>query len=420
VVGLARSGEAVARALSARGERVVGYDANEHGAIDGVEVVIGGGGVELLDGIGCLVKSPGVPREAAVVAAALERGITVIGELELAWRLLPGELIAVTGTNGKTTTVELIGQIHRAAGLPVEVAGNVGRALSRLLLEPPEAGATIVCETSSFQLEDTLAFAPDAAVLLNLAEDHLDRHHSFNSYKEAKLRVFANQPPDAIAVLPEELAQLAPGPARSILFGTSEHCALRLEREELRWQGERLLGLSELRMRAPVEDAMAAAAVTLARGLSLGAVHDALVEFRGVAHRLEEVAIVDGVAYVNDSKATNVASTLVALGAFEQGSVLLILGGQGKSQDFSPLREAVAARAAHTYLIGEDADQIAAALDDLPLTHAATLERAVALARAAAQPGSVILLSPACASFDQFANFEARGDAFRNLVTGQA
>lgn len=420
VAGFARSGRAAAAALAARGEHVVAYDAGECEPLAGVELVCGGPGVELLERVACVVKSPGVPREAAVIEAALARGIPVIGEVELAWRLLPNELIAVSGTNGKTTTVELIGEIHRAAGAPVEVAGNVGRALSTLLPAPPGADATIVCEVSSFQLEDTLAFAPDAAVLLNLSADHLDRHHSFERYRDAKLRLFANQPADAIAVLPERLAELATGPARTLLFGAGERCTLRLERGSLYWRGELLVATRELRMRAPLEDAMAAAAVCLARGVAREAVHSALISFRGVAHRLEEIAQIAGVTYVNDSKATNIASTIVALEAFEPASVLLILGGRGKGQDFTLLRGAVAERAAHVYLIGEDGPLIADALAGLPCTPLETLAEAVERARGLARPGQVVLLSPACASFDQFDDFEARGDAFRMLVGEQA
>ena len=441
VVGLARSGVGAARALRARAQEVIGFDAAEASATaeqlrgDGVRVVCGGSGVELLAGVGCVVKSPGVPREAPVIAAALERGIPLLGEMELAWRLLSQQFIAVTGTNGKTTTVELIGAIHRAAGLPVEVAGNVGRALSELTLAPLAHETTIVCEASSFQLEDTLAFAPEAAVLLNLTEDHLDRHHTLDSYKEAKLRIFASQHEEAIAVLPETLVAYGPGwsapsaggpleqlPGRAerVLFGVTEDCALRLVGGVLRWHGQELIDTDRLGARGPVGNSMAAAAVTLARGVPIDAVREALSAFRGVAHRLEQIATIDGVLYVNDSKATNVASTLVALAAFDPASVLLILGGQGKAQDFRPLREAVAAAAVHTYLIGEDADQIASALDGLAVTVAGTLERAVELARAAAAPGMVVLLSPACASFDQYTDFEARGEAFKLFVTGQA
>ena len=437
VVGLARSGSAASLALRSASEQVIGLDrvAPEAAAQlgeRGVEVHTGGDGLELLERVRCVVKSPGVPREAPVIAAALERGITVIGELELAWRMLAAPFIAVTGTNGKTTTVELVAAIHRAAGLPVEVAGNVGRALCELTLAALATGTTIVCAASSFQLEDTLEFAPEAAVLLNLTEDHLDRHHTIDRYREAKLRIFANQGAGSIAVLPEALVDpgttrpgapdeplTIPGSAEHVLFGRTDQCALRLKGGTLHWHDQELIDGAALGARGPLANSMAAAAATLARGVPIEAVRDALATFKGVAHRLEQVATIDGVLYVNDAKATNVASTLVALDAFKAGSVLLILGGQGKSQDFGPLRDAVAEQVAHTYLIGEDAEQIASAIAGLPLTHAGTLERAVELARVASSPGMGVLLSPACASFDQFTDFEARGDAFRALVRGQ-
>jgi UDP-N-acetylmuramoylalanine--D-glutamate ligase len=439
VVGLGRSGVAASLALRSASGQVIGIDRMVPAAATaaklrdaGVEIHTGGDGLELLDRVRCVVKSPGVPREAPVIAAALERGVTVIGELELAWRMLERPFIAVTGTNGKTTTVELAGAIYREAGLPVEVAGNVGRPLSELALAPLAPGTTIVCEASSFQLEDTLEFAPDAAVLLNLTADHLDRHHTFERYRDAKLRIFANQSAGSIAVLPDVLVSAGmsgpgvpdeplaiAGAGERVLFGSTSRCALRLNEGILQWRDQELISAGALGARGPLANSMAAAAVTLARGAPIEAVREALASFKGVAHRLEQVATIDGVLYVNDSKATNVASTLVALDAFAAGSVLLILGGQGKSQDFGPLRDAVAARAAHTYLIGEDAEQIATALGGLPLTRAETLERAVELARAASSPGMVVLLSPACASFDQFSDFEARGGAFTALVRGQ-
>src|SRR5215207_5685333 len=222
IVGLARSGRAAGLALRARGENVAGCDS---GLVDaaaraeleaaGVAVHDESDGVALLDGVATLVKSPGVPQEAPVLRAARERGLPVLGELELGWRLLPNELIAITGSNGKTTTTELAGQIHREAGIPVAVAGNVGTALTSLAgkLDP---AAVVVCEASSFQLEDSVAFAPEAAVLLNLTPDHLDRHGTFEAYRDAKLRIFANQDPDAIAVVPAGLDH--GGPARRIEF----------------------------------------------------------------------------------------------------------------------------------------------------------------------------------------------------------
>jgi UDP-N-acetylmuramoylalanine--D-glutamate ligase len=432
VVGLARSGAAASLALRSAGEQVIGLDRVAPAAAApllkaGVELHSGGDGLELLERVHCVVKSPGVPHETPVIAAALKRRISLIGELELAWLMLENEFIAVTGTNGKTTTVELIGAIHRAAGLPVVVAGNVGRALSGFAAAPPFGegpladATTVVCEASSFQLEDTVSFAPQAAVLLNLSEDHLDRHHTLERYTHAKLQIFAHQTAGAIAVTPDTLAGLEiPGAGRRVRFGASAQCELRLVDGALTWDRDELITVSEIRLRGPVENAMAAAAVTLARGVEPAAVCEALRSFPGVAHRLEEVATLDGVLYVNDSKATNIASAIVALRSFAPGSVQLILGGQGKGQDFSLLREAVGTYADHTYLIGEDAGRIDAALGGLATTAAGTLERAVELARAAAGPNAVVLLSPACASFDQFADFEARGERFRALVVGEA
>jgi UDP-N-acetylmuramoylalanine--D-glutamate ligase len=432
IVGLARSGAAAALALRGQGEQVIGLDRTAPVAAAeleaaGVELHTDGAGLELLDRVRCVVKSPGVPREAPIIAAALAREISVIGELELGWRMLAGEFIAVTGTNGKTTTVELIGAIARAAGSPVAVAGNVGRAVSGLAAPPPfgagplAEGTTVVCEASSFQLEDSVAFAPEAAVLLNIEPDHLDRHHTLARYTEAKLRIFANQPASAIAVLPDALTDLAiPGGARRISFGSASGCALRLTDGILRWEGKELIAAADVRLRGPLENAMAAAAVMLARGTAPAAIIAALRSFPGVPHRLEEIATLDGVLYVNDSKATNIASTVAALRSFAPAAVRLILGGQGKGQDFSLLREAVATHADHTYLIGEDAEQIADALQGLQTTRAGTLERAVALARAGATGGMVVLLSPACASFDQFDDFEQRGEEFRALIIGQA
>ena len=413
MLGLARSGRAAASALLARGETVFGADRDGTRALPGVELL---DGLAALERVRCVIKSPGVPREDAVVVAARSRGIFLMGELELAWRLLDQDFVAVTGTNGKTTTVELLGAIHRAAGLGVAVAGNVGRAASGLVgeLAPDDV---VVCEVSSFQLEDAVAFAPDAAGLLNIAPDHLDRHGDMEDYVAAKLRLFAFQGPEDVAVLPAD-GPRAPGEAIRVTFGTAADADLRDDGALLRWRGEPLIACAEIRLRGLHNraNAMAAAALALARGIPADAVADALASFGGVEHRLEEVASVGGVLYVNDSKATNTASTLVALRAFDPGSVHLILGGRGPGQDFGLLREEVAARARAVYLIGEEATAIAAALAGLDPVDCGTLERAVAAARAAAAPGEVVLLSPACKSFDQFRDFEARGEAFRTLV----
>jgi UDP-N-acetylmuramoylalanine--D-glutamate ligase len=428
IVGLARSGIAAALMLHARGEEAIGVDAGapEVGRLRaaGVEVHLDAAGLELLDRARALVKSPGVPPSAPLVRAARERGLPVLGEVELAWRLLPNDFIAVTGTNGKTTTTELIGHVHREAGLPVAVAGNVGTPVASLV-GALSASATVVCETSSYQLEDTLAFAPSAALLLNVTPDHLDRHGTFEAYREAKLEAFRRQGPDDVAVAPPSLAALLPGEARRVTFGAAvagaPAPAVALHDDgTITWQGQPLLHADEIGIPGPHnrENAMAAAAVTLARGVDPDAVRAGLRSFGGVAHRLEPIRTLDGVAWVNDSKATNVGATEVALRSYPRGTVHLIAGGVTKSQEFTSLAALVAERCAAVYLIGEGAPEIAAALAPagVPLHNVGEMAGAVAAAGAAARDGDVVLLSPACASFDQYVNFEARGDHFRRLV----
>jgi len=432
VVGMARSGVAAALALRRAGEQVIGVDSGEPAiggepANAGVELHLGEQGIALLERARAVVKSPGVPAQAPVIAAARERGLPVLGELELAWRMLANEFIAVTGTNGKTTTVELIGHIHREAGAPVAVAGNVGTAVCSL------AGrlggdATVVCEASSFQLEDTCCFAPEAAVLLNVSPDHLDRHANMEAYLAAKLQIFARQEAQDIAIAPASMlrsgARPPPGRGRHLGFGSGPGAEMSERDGSLCWHGQPLLEVSELRLRGRhnTENAMAAAAVCLARGLGHEAVRAGLRSFAGVPHRLEEVTNRGGVLFVNDSKATNVASTLVALDAFAQpgarAGIHLIAGGQGKGQDFTALRGPIRRSCRAVYLIGEDAGAIAAALAvaRTPLHECVELERALAEAGRSAVAGDVVLLSPACASFDQFADFEARGDRFRELL----
>jgi UDP-N-acetylmuramoylalanine--D-glutamate ligase len=430
VVGLARSGVAAALALRMRGAEVIGVDAGRvdaRGLADaagrlveaGVEVRLDASGVDLAARARTLIKSPGVPHHAPVVQAARARGTPVLGELELAWRLIPNQFIAVTGTNGKTTTTEWIGHVHVEAGLPVAVAGNVGTALSSLVGHLAEE-ATVVCEASSFQLEDADYFSPEAAVLLNLSPDHLDRHGTYEAYVAAKLRIFVNQGNDDVAVAPADLpVEDLGGCARRVLFGIGPGPELSERAGYLWWDEEPILAVDEIALPGEhnVQNAMATAAVCLARGIELDAVAGGLRTFAGVRHRLERVATIAGVTWVNDSKATNVASTLVALRSFP-GGIHLIAGGRGKQQDFTPLATLVAERCRAVYLIGEAAGELAVALEPsgVPLRQAGDMEHAVALARAAAREGEVVLLSPACASFDQYPDFEARGDHFRALV----
>ena len=431
IVGLARSGVAAALLLRARGEQVIGLDsgpadkpalarAAQRLSQAGVELHLDASGQALAARAGTLIKSPGVPAQAPVVTEARRRGVPVLGELEFGWRLVGNEFIAVTGTNGKTTTTEWIGHIHREAAQPVAVAGNVGTALSSLVGElAPDA--TVVCEASSFQLEDTEAFAPEAAVLLNLQADHLDRHGSFEAYVAAKLRVFANQGNDDIAVAPSGLGvEDLGGCARRVCFGTGPEAELSARAGQLWWNERPLIAEAELSLPGEHnrDNAMAAAAVCLARGIEPAAVAAGLRSFPGVRHRLERITVLDQVAYVNDSKATNVASTIVALRSYPAGGVHLIAGGTGKGQDFSPLVSVVAAHCVSVHLVGEAASELSQALQGahVAVSDDRTLDEALLAARAAAKAGDTILLSPACASFDQFNDFEARGDAFRALV----
>jgi UDP-N-acetylmuramoylalanine--D-glutamate ligase len=405
VIGLARSGEAAALALAGRGLDVVGTDRVATDAAGrlraaGVEVVVGVEDPALLDGVNTIVKSPGVPCEAPLVEAARERGLTIWSEVELGSRLLANPVLGVTGTNGKTTTSELLGAMFRAADRPVAVAGNVGRpltALDRIV----EAQAWVVCELSSFQLEDIEAFRPEIGVLLNLTADHLDRHRTFDEYAAAKLRIFENQTAEDVAVVPGGFGAI-PGSARRIEFGLDDDLPA-----EPAIPGEHNR-----------ENAAAATKAAQAAGVPDDAIAEALRTFRGVPHRLELIREVGGVRFVNDSKATNPEAAARALTAYPPG-LRLILGGSLKGTPFSGLAEAAAERhVARAYLIGEAADELAEALvaAGVAFTHSGDLEHAVADAFSDAEPGDVVLLSPACASYDQFENFEERGAAFRAFV----
>jgi UDP-N-acetylmuramoylalanine--D-glutamate ligase len=378
VYGLARSGRAAAERLTERGDEVVQVDrslGNE-------------GDVGLLDGVDVVVKSPGVPGDVPLVRAARERGVPVWSEVELGFRLLPAgtRLVGVTGTNGKTTTTELLGEIFRAAGRDVAVAGNVGTPLTSV-----RSADWVVCELSSFQLEDVETLACDVAVLLNLEPDHLDRHASVEAYRDAKLRIFersrARVVPRGLGLEGIEFSADDPLPAEPLLRGAHNR-----------------------------ENAAAATAAARAADIDDGAVATALRTFQGVPHRLELVGEVGGVRFVNDSKATNVAAARRALAAYAGEPLHLILGGSLKGESFAPLAEALGANVLSIHLVGEAAPSLAAALGARPAHDDETLDAAVAHAAHEARPGDVVLLSPACASYDQFENFEQRGDLFRELV----
>jgi UDP-N-acetylmuramoylalanine--D-glutamate ligase len=371
VLGLARSGQAAVEALERRGVEVVGADRELGNDAD----------VSLLDGAEVVVKSPGVPREAPLVAEAERRGVPIWSEVELGYRLLQPRLVGVTGTNGKTTTAELLGVM-----LHVPVAGNVGRALTGLDGEV-EPGTVVVCELSSFQLEDVHELACEVAVLLNLEPDHLDRYASFEDYRDAKLRIFERA---RVKVVPRGLG------LEGIEFSADDPLP------------------AEPRIRGVHNRENAAAATTAARALGVPdeQIADALRTFPGVPHRLELVRELNGVRYVNDSKATNVAAALRALAAYDDEPVHLILGGSRKGEDFTPLAAAVGPNVRSVHVIGDTADELARAIPQAERDG----DLATALAAVHAQPGDVVLLSPACASYDQFRDFEERGEEFRRLV----
>jgi UDP-N-acetylmuramoylalanine--D-glutamate ligase len=437
VVGLARSGVAAARLLRAAGATVVGTDVKPLDALGreaaqlaaiGVSLLTGDGPGRALEGAQLIVVSPGVPLATAELAAARARGVPVIAELELGWRAMEAETIAITGTNGKTTTTALTGALLAEQPRPVLVAGNIGTPLAAHALTFAADGL-VVCEASSFQLEATDAFHPRVAAVLNLAPDHLDRHGTFAAYVDAKARIFANQTAADCAVLnaDDEAARALASRTRARVVWFSRRRALDhgvFVRDgsiaaKLNGAVEEICPVAEIFLRGAhnVENVLAATACALWTGLAPAAIRRAVGRFRGVAHRIEFVRDLSGVRWYNDSKGTNVASTLKALESFT-GRIVLIAGGKGKGQDFAPLAAAARGRVGAALLIGEDAPKLAAALgaEAVPVTRCPSLEAAVATARALAEPGDVVLLSPACASFDMFDNFEHRGDVFKKLV----
>ncbi len=462
VVGAARSGAAAA-ALARQtlpGAPVVICD-RDPGALSaeaaagleaaGVRLRLGDQDAALLDGASLVIKSPGVPRTIPLLQEARRRGIAVWGEIEFAWRLLDNPVVGVTGTNGKTTTTELIGHILREASRPCRVAGNVGTALSSLAGKIA-ADEILVLELSSFQLEDSIDFRADVAVLLNLSEDHRDRHPEPKSYAAAKMRIFANQGPEDVAVLNAGDVAVRgahiPGKAAQVWFGVVENGAAAVfSRDD--WLKFRPAGFPAAlqavsgrnanrggeESEGPVQDiifwpeaalkgehnrenALAAAAVCLSLGLTAREVAAGIRSFPGVPHRLQPVAEIGGVTYVNDSKATNADAAIKALTAFS-GGIHLILGGSLKGCSFDGLARAAASdKVTQVLVIGQASDEIAASFRRAGrgVERAGGLEEAVRAAADSAGPGDTVLLAPACASYDQYENFEKRGEHFISLV----
>ncbi len=428
VVGLGRSGLAAARLATADGAEVWVTDLRPESELAdaaaklprGMCTFFGGHPDACIDGVELVVVSPGVPADASLLESARVRGVPVLTEVEFAWRHRPAApLVAVTGSNGKSTVTELVAHMLREAGQEAAAGGNIGTAASELVLE--DGWESWVLEISSFQAELLTAMKPKAAVFLNLSQDHLERHSDLAGYLRAKRRLFAYQSADDVAVLnaDDPVVASTPTAARRRTFSISGPADACLDGDRLLLDGELLLRANEMRLSGVhnLANALAAALAAASLGATPETVASALTVFDGLDHRHRTVHIADGVRWVDDSKATNVGATLAALRGYPDGSVHLILGGQAKGQDFSVLLAEVRRAVDKLYLIGEDGPAIGEALEGTASAeNCHALDEAVACARRSATPGQWVLLAPACASFDQFSDFGERGDRFADLA----
>lgn len=433
IVGMARSGIAAAEFAARHGARVTINDARPEleGAAGlraaGVDIVAGSHPDELFENSELIVVSPGVPLALPQFGLARRAGVKIVGEVELAAWYLKGFLVGITGSNGKTTTTTLIGEILRDGGLPTGVGGNIGTPLISLA-EGSTPESFTVAELSSFQLEAVERLHVNAAVLLNITPDHLDRYDSMDDYVAAKANILRNQTPEDLAVLNADDERVsgmsALTPARKVFFSRLKELEdgifMRgtriverrdgVERELIDRSGIPLMGAHNL------ENVMSALAVGAFCGVSIESMRRTIAAFKGVEHRLEFVAELNGIRFYNDSKATNVDAAIKSLEAFP-GGVIVILGGKDKGSDYSPLTRLVHERCRHAILIGAAADKIARAIEGAaPIHRAASMEEAVELGFSLGSPGDVVLLAPACASFDMFDNFEHRGRVFKEAV----
>jgi UDP-N-acetylmuramoylalanine--D-glutamate ligase len=438
VVGLGKSGVASALFLKKHGARVTVSDTKSGDELrneipvlldHGITVETGGHGDRTFRGQDLIVVSPGVPFDAPPLVQARALGENVIGEVELAAQFLPGAIVAITGSNGKTTTTTLAGEIMAAGGFPTLVGGNIGTpAIS--LAERARPDSVIVLEISSFQLETIQTFRPQIAVVLNVTPDHLDRHRTFEVYADAKARIFENQRPSDFAVLnaddPTCVAMAARTKAQVFWFsrqkevrqGASVRDGNILFRSPT-GQHE-ILQVSEIPLKGAhnLENVLAAVSAGALMGCAPEKIRQAVRDFKAVEHRLEFVATIRGVDYYNDSKATNVDATIKALESFP-ANIHLILGGKDKGSDYTVLNDLLRQRVKRVYTIGAAAAKIESQIK-AEVVHAETLENAIRKANAAAVLGDVVLLAPACASFDQFKNYEHRGKVFKEIVRGLA
>ena len=445
VVGLGKSGVAAALFLRHRGAQVTVSDVRSAEALakeipalieEGIAVEAGGHGLLTFRRQDLIVVSPGVPVDTPELVQVRKFGLPVIGELELAAHYLRGKVLAITGSNGKTTTTSLCGEILQAGKLPVQVGGNIGVPVISLVEESREDGWSVL-EVSSFQLETTNEFHPKVAVILNITPDHLDRHGSFENYVAAKERIFARQTAEDALVLNADddvaksaaaRAQTGAGPrvfwfsrTRVVRQGAFVHEGTILYRESEQAKAEPVLKVSEIPLKGAhnVENVLAAVCAARLAGVEAAAIRQAVVEFKAVEHRLEFVATINGVDYYNDSKATNVDASMKAIASFA-GGIHLILGGKDKNSDYRQMRALLTERVKAVYTIGAAAEKIHTHIEGaVPVVSAGTLEEALARASSVAQPGEIVLLAPACSSFDQFENYEHRGRVFKEAVTAR-
>lgn len=447
ILGAARSGLAVAALLRAEGAAVFVSDSKPAdteaameaiGKLDAVGAAyeFGGHSDRVLEA-STLVLSPGVPDTIPIVKRAIERGMKLTNEIEIAWSRCRGRVVAITGTNGKTTTTELAGHIFRTAGWKTFVAGNVGIPFSEIAPKADEE-SVVVLEVSSFQLEHIAAFKPRVAVLLNITPDHMDRYATFADYAEAKYRITMNQDEDDALIYNADDPSLVELPSRSKArpFGFSiqrelpvgafkhnEELVMRMESSAISNNEEALMPVERIRIRGPhnLYNSMAAALSARELGVEPAAIREGLETFPGVAHRLEPVRELDGVRWVNDSKATNVDSMWYALSSFP-GSIVLIAGGKSKKNVYDSVLPLIEERVKAAVLVGDAAGEMEEAFGSITKIYRAgySMEDAVAQAQSIAEPGDVVLLSPACASFDMFNNYEHRGDHFKSLVNALA
>lgn len=437
VVGAGKSGVAVSRFLAGKGSRTVLTDTREKDKFNGQLNQLAAAGVELALGgyprvkghFDLLVTSPGVPLNIAPVREAREAGIPVIGELELAFRFARAPMVAITGTNGKTTTTTLVGEIFRKAGFHTLVAGNIGLPLVDQV-ESYGPGDVIVAEVSSFQLETVSNFRPRVGVILNLTPDHLDRHGDMAGYVAAKSLISVNQRPGDFLVLnyDDNLTREMTGQGRGdvIFFSRrnilDEGVFVQDDTITIRRGGVKTPVLNAGNLQIPgahnLENALAAAAACSVMGIPADIIAKTLAGFTGVAHRLEFVAEVDGVRYINDSKGTNPDASIKAVEAFP-GPLVLIAGGKNKGNDFTEFARRAAEKTRAMVVLGQCREEMARAAADAGIAkvlRAESFRDAVLLARSAARPGDMVLLSPACASWDMFNSFEERGDLFKQIV----